>query len=48
MYVWKILEGLVVNFSHLNTVTTSDRESGSCLITYVNVRRKDTLGVPCV
>ena len=43
IYVWKILEGLVPNFSHPITATLSDRRGRSCTISNVNVGRKGTL-----
>ena len=43
IYVWKVLEGLVPNFSHPITATLSDRRGRSCIISNVNVGRKGTL-----
>ena len=42
IYVWKVLEGLVSNFSHPFTATLSDRRGRSCTISNVNVGRKGT------
>ena len=43
IYVCKVLEGLVPNFSHQITATLSDRRGRSCTISNVNVGRKGTL-----
>ena len=37
IYVWKVLEGLVPNFSHPIIATLSDRRGRSCTISNVNV-----------
>ena len=42
IYVWKVLEGLVPNFSHPIIATLADR-GRSCTISNVNVGRKGTL-----
>ena len=43
IYVWKVLEGLVPNFSHPIIATRSDRRGRSSTISNVNVGRKGTL-----
>ena len=43
IYVWKVLEGLVPNFSHPIIATLSDRRGRSCTISNGNVGRKGTL-----
>ena len=43
LYVWKVLEGLVPNFSHPIIATLSDRRGRSCTISNGNVGRKGTL-----
>ena len=45
IYVWKVSERLVPNFSHPITciATLSDLRGRSCTISYVNVGRKGTL-----
>ena len=43
IYVWKVLQGLVPNFSHPIIATLSDRRGRSCTISNVNVGRKGTL-----
>ena len=42
IYVWKVLEGFVANFSHPITATLSERRGRSCTISNVNVGRKGT------
>ena len=37
IYVWKVLEGLVPNFSHPIIATLSDRRGRLCTISNVNV-----------
>ena len=43
IYVWKVLEGFVRNFSHPIIATLSDRRGRSCTISNVNEGRKGTL-----
>ena len=43
IYVWKVSERLVPNFSHPIIATLSDLRGRSCTISYVNVSRKGTL-----
>ena len=43
IYIWKIIDGLVPNFSNPITSTFSGRRCRSCVISRVNVRRVGTL-----
>ena len=43
IYVWEVLEGLVLNFSDPIIATLSDRRGRSCTISHVNVGRTGTL-----
>ena len=43
IYIWKIIEGLALNFSNPITSTFSGRRGRSCVISHVNVCRVGTL-----
>ena len=43
IYLWKILEGLVPNFSDPIVCSFSDRRGRSCIISHVNPGRQGTL-----
>ena len=43
IYLWKILEGLVLNFSDPIVCSFSDRRGRSCIISHVNPGRQGTL-----
>ena len=42
-YLWKILEGLVPNFSGPIVCSFSDRRGRSCIVSHVNPGRQGTL-----
>ena len=43
IYLWKILEGLVPNFSDPIVFSFTDRRSRSCIVSHVNPGRQGTL-----
>ena len=43
IYVWKIIEGLVPNFSNPIVCSYSDRRGRSCIVSHVHVGRLGTL-----
>ena len=43
IYVWKIIEGLVPNFSNPIVCSYSDRRGRSCIVSHVHVGRLETL-----
>ena len=43
IYLWKILEGLVPNFSDPIVCSFSDRRGRSCIVSHVNPGRQGTL-----
>ena len=43
IYVWKIIEGLVPNFSNAIVCSYSDRRGRSCIVSHVHVGRLGAL-----